>query len=171
MRSVTAGGQPDERIGNESVRSGVLSGGEQLCPQNGYRGNVSKRHFHVLTLALSAVALCGCEGLAVRNASSLLVPTLQHAEVVGIVAGLGTTLAAVPDLITMLKRRSSRGMNPRMAAIIGVSQIIWVYYGLLIESRPVVAWNVLAVAINFLSVAAYLHFTRSEKKSAAVQRH
>jgi uncharacterized protein with PQ loop repeat len=50
-----------------------------------------------------------------------------------------------------------------MAAITGVSQIIWVYYGLLIASRPVVAWNVVAVIINFFSVGAYLHFRRREK--------
>jgi hypothetical protein len=29
-------------------------------------------------------------------------------------------------------------MNPRMAAIMGVFQVLWVYYGLLIVSRPVV---------------------------------
>ena len=36
----------------------------------------------------------------------------------------------------MLRRRSIAGMNPRMAAIMGVFQILWVYYGLLILSRP-----------------------------------
>ena len=54
-------------------------------------------------------------------------------------------------------------MNPRMAAIMGVFQILWVYYGLLIASRPVIAWNVVAVLINFLSVGAYYHFARAEK--------
>lgn len=81
-------------------------------------------------------------------------------------AGFGTTFAAVPDLVVMFRRRSSAGMNPRMAAILGVFQILWVYYGLLIASRPVVAWNVIAVLINFLSVGAYLHFVRKEKRQA-----
>jgi len=49
----------------------------------------------------------------------------------------GTTFAALPDLIAMLRRRSSRGMNPRMASIMGIFQIGWIYYGLLIASRPV----------------------------------
>ncbi len=81
-------------------------------------------------------------------------------------AGLGTTFAAVPDLVAMFRRRSSVGMNPRMAAIMGVFQILWVYYGLLIASRPVIAWNVIAILINFLSVGAYLHFARKEKRRA-----
>jgi MtN3 and saliva related transmembrane protein len=53
-------------------------------------------------------------------------------------------------------------MNPRMATILGVSQILWVYYGLLIASRPVIAWNVVAVLINFLSVGAYIYFVGKE---------
>jgi len=69
----------------------------------------------------------------------------------------------MPDLIAMLRRRSSAGMNPRMAAIMGVFQILWVYYGLLIVSRPVVLWNVIAVLVNSLSVGAYLHFVRKEQ--------
>jgi uncharacterized protein with PQ loop repeat len=86
--------------------------------------------------------------------------------VFGFVAGFGTTFAAVPDLIGMLKRRSSKGINPRMAGIIGVFQIVWIYYGLLITSRPVIAWNMVGVMINFLTVGAYLRFARSESDRA-----
>ena len=50
-----------------------------------------------------------------------------------------------------------------MAGIIGAFQILWVYYGLLIASRPVIAWNVIGVAINLLMVGAYVRFNRSEK--------
>ena len=115
-------------------------------------------------LLLSVIMLCGCEGLAVRDTSSLLIPRFQRSEVLGFVAGFGTTFAAVPDLIAMLKRRSSKGMNPTMAGIMGVFQIVWVYYGLLIASRPVIAWNIVAVVINFLSVGAYVRFARRERK-------
>ena len=50
----------------------------------------------------------------------------------------------------------------------GVFQILWVYYGLLIGSRPVVIWNVIAVLVNFISVAAYFYFVRREKRAVAV---
>ena len=112
---------------------------------------------------LSAIALFGCADLVVRDTASLLIPRFQRSEIVGLLAGFGTTFAALPDLLSMLKRRSSAGMNPRMAAIMGVFQIVWVYYGLLITSRPVIVWNVIAIGINFLSVGAYLHFRRRER--------
>jgi uncharacterized protein with PQ loop repeat len=119
------------------------------------------------TRALILFAICvgmlpGCETLG-HDTSSLLVPRLLKSELIGIVAGFGTTFAAVPDLIAMLRRRSSAGMNPRMAAIMGVFQVLWIHYGLLIQSRPVIGWNALAVLINFVSVAAYFHFARKEE--------
>jgi MtN3 and saliva related transmembrane protein len=114
-------------------------------------------------LMLNAIMLCGCEGLEIHDTASLLAPRFQRSEVLGMVAGFGTTIAAVPDLVKMFKRRSSKGMNPTMAGIMGVFQIVWVYYGLLIASRPVIAWNMVAVVINFLSVGAYLRFARSER--------
>jgi len=113
-------------------------------------------------LALSMLGLSGCADLAIHDTASLLAPRFQRSEIFGFVAGAGTTFAALPDLIGMLRRRSSKGMNPRMAGIMGVFQIGWIYYGLLIASRPVIVWNMIAVVINSLSVAAYFRFARLE---------
>ena len=115
-------------------------------------------------VVLSMISLCGCEDLAVQDTSSLLLPRFQRSEILGIVAGFGTTFAGMPDLIKMFRRRSSQGINPTMAAIMGVFQIVWVYYGLLIASRPVVVWNVIAVIINFMVVRAYFKFARIERE-------
>lgn len=120
-------------------------------------------------LLLSVIVLEGCESLGIHDMASLLVPTLKRSELVGLVAGFGTTVAALPDLLAMLKQRSSTGMNPRMAGIMCVFQVAWVYYGLLILSRPVVIWNMVAIAINSLSVGTYLHFARKERSLARLQ--
>src|SRR5271168_4044426 len=110
--------------------------------------------------------LSGCAELT-RNTKSLLLPDFQRSDIFGFVAGLGTTFAVLPDLIAMLRRRSTEGMNPRMAAIIGCFQILWIYYGILIISRPVVVWNLIGVCINFFTVFAYRHFARKTLNSAA----
>ena len=117
-------------------------------------------------VVLGLLPLYGCQDLVPRDTQSLLIPKLHRSEIFGLVAGFGTTFAAMPDLVAMLRRRSSAGMNPRMTAIMGIFQIVWVYYGLLIASRPVIAWNVIAVLVNSLSVGAYLHFVRKEKGQA-----
>jgi MtN3 and saliva related transmembrane protein len=120
----------------------------------------------LVILSICFIALSGCDELVPHDMTSLLVPRFQRSEIIGFLAGFGTTFAAVPDLVSMLSRRSSAGMNPRMAAIMGVFQILWVYYGLLIASRPVIAWNLIAVLTNSFSVSAYLYFVRKESKES-----
>jgi MtN3 and saliva related transmembrane protein len=124
---------------------------------------VSSTRLLLCCFSFFVIILAGCGELGIQDTESLLLPRFQRSEVVGFVAGLGTTFAALPDLIGMLKRRSSKGMNPRMAAIMGVFQILWVYYGLLILSRPVILWNIIAVVTNFISVAAYFYYARRER--------
>ena len=53
-----------------------------------------------------------------------------------------------------------------MAGIIGTFQILWIYYGLLITSRPVIAWNLIGVVINSVTVWAYFRFARIEADRA-----
>src|ERR1700746_1329711 len=99
-------------------------------------------------LFVSLVTVTGCEELTPHHLELLIRPNTELSEIVGFLAGLGTTFAAAPDLIAMRKRKSSEGINPRMGAIMGAFQTLWIYYGLLISSRPVVIWNVIAVCIN-----------------------
>src|SRR5204862_348336 len=100
-------------------------------------------------LVPSVIALSGCGDLAVQDPRSLLLPAFTRSEVVGFVAGFGTTFAALPDLLGILKRRSSAGMNPRMAAIMCVFQVLWIWYGLLIGAELIVHQRLRFVASQF----------------------
>jgi uncharacterized protein with PQ loop repeat len=107
--------------------------------------------------------LGGCNMLGIQDTASLFSPHFMRSEVIGFLAGLGTTFAGLPDLIAMIRRRSTAGMNPTMAGIMGLFQIVWIYYGLLIVSRPVILWNTIAVLVNFSIVGIYLHLARGER--------
>lgn len=50
-----------------------------------------------------------------------------------------------------------------MAGILAVFQVVWIYYGVLIGSRPLVVWNVIAVVVNVLTVTTYFGIARREK--------
>ncbi|HEX6944189.1 MAG TPA: SemiSWEET family transporter [Gemmatimonadaceae bacterium] len=93
----------------------------------------------------------------------MIASDLQRSEIVGLVAGFGTTFAALPDLVRMLRHRSIRGVSPIMATILAVFQVVWIYYGFLIDSRPLVLWNMVAIVINSTTVGVYLRFARLEK--------
>ena len=64
-------------------------------------------------LLLSRILLTACQHLVI-DADRIVRSDTDLPEIVGIIAGFGTTLAAFPDLLAMLKRRSSlaaRGVN------------------------------------------------------------
>jgi len=121
----------------------------------------------VAAVFFGLMMLTGCRQLGV-DTEKLFRPG-EVSEIVGFLAGFGTTFAAVPDLLAMLRRRSSEGMNPRMGAIMGAFQILWIYYGFLIASRPVILWNVIAVLINFITVGAYAYYLRREREKAGTR--
>jgi len=120
----------------------------------------------LVVLCLSLVYLTRWQHLVI-DTERLFRPRTELPEIVGFLAGFGTTFAAFPDLLAMLRRRSSEGMNPRMGTIMGAFQILWIYYGVLIALRPVIVWNVIAVLINFLTIGAYAYFFRKEKDAPA----
>lgn len=84
------------------------------------REDPMKRFRHVAfgLLCLNLAVLCGCDDLVPRDTASLLLPSLHRSELIGLLAGFGTTFAALPDLVLMFKRRPAAGMNPRMATIL-----------------------------------------------------
>ena len=84
-------------------------------------------------------------------------------ELIGLIAGFGTTFASLPDLVVMLKKRSRQGINPRMAAITGIFQCLWLVYGLLIQAPAVIFWNMISIVTNATTVSAYLYFAKIEK--------
>jgi MtN3 and saliva related transmembrane protein len=111
--------------------------------------------------------------MSVAVASPILASDRAHddqnpliAETIGLVAGLGTTFAAFPDLLAMLKNRSTKGMNPRMATIMGSFQTLWLIYGFMIDAPAVIIWNAIAVVINGTTVGAYYHFAQLQRKAA-----
>ena len=117
----------------------------------------------ILACFLMPVAtLSGCD--LPQDTRSLFLTGFQRSEIFGFLAGFGTTFAAVPDLIAMLRRRTSAGMNHRLVTIMIVFQTFWIYYGLLIVSRPIVAWNTVAVLVNIVTICAYRHYASKEKR-------
>ena len=77
-------------------------------------------------------------------------------EVVGLVGATFTTLAFVPQVVKIWKNRSSNGVSLSMYVCMLVGIIIWLAYGILINSIAVIAANILSgilqVVIIFLTL-------------------
>jgi hypothetical protein len=113
----------------------------------------------LVALIVCLIPIAGCQDLVIEGQAVLARRSIRDSRLPG------TTFAAVPDLLAMLRRKSSEGMNPRMGAIMGAFQVLWVYYGLLIGSRLVILWNVIAVLINLGTVGAFAYYLHREREA------
>jgi len=83
----------------------------------------------------------------------------------GVAAALCTTLAFVPQLLTM-RRRGSTDLSATMLAMILVGQALWLAYGVMIGAMPVIAAN----AASLMLVSAVAFRKAAARRAGGVRR-
>ena len=78
-------------------------------------------------------------------------PTLP-VDAIGFGAAVLTTLCWAPQVIHILKTRDTRAISLATQSALAAGIVLWLVYGLLIGSFPIIAAN----AVTFLLVAAVL---------------
>jgi MtN3 and saliva related transmembrane protein len=73
-------------------------------------------------------------------------------EVVGLVGATFTTLAFVPQVVKIWKNRNSSGVSLSMYVCMLVGIIIWLTYGILINSIAIIAANILSGILQVLII-------------------
>jgi MtN3 and saliva related transmembrane protein len=71
-------------------------------------------------------------------------------SVIGFLAGLLTTGANVPQVIKTYKNKSADDLSLRMVSSLAVGLALWIVYGFLTKSAPLIAAN----AAGFILVTA-----------------
>ncbi len=77
-------------------------------------------------------------------------------ELIGFGAAILTTTAYIPQFLKVWKSRSARDISRRMYIMLCTGVLLWLVYGLLLDSLPIILANgvtlVLTLAILFLKV-------------------
>ncbi|MGE7418363.1 SemiSWEET family sugar transporter [Methylobacterium tarhaniae] len=84
----------------------------------------------------------------------------------GIVAGLCTTGSFVPQVVKAWRDGDTRAISTRMYVIISVAFVLWLGYGLVISSWPIVIFNVLNLGLSGVILFLKLKDTPRRRKEA-----
>ncbi|WP_348269779.1 SemiSWEET transporter [Edaphobacter paludis] len=88
-------------------------------------------------------------------------------DLIGYVAATCTTLSFLPQLVRVLRLRSAREISLGMFLIFSIGTALWLTYGLLSHSRPVVAANAVTFVLSMSILVLKLRFDRNVLKEVS----
>ena len=89
---------------------------------------------------------------------------MQMFDLLGYAAGLFTTAANVPQVVTTYKKRSGEGLSFRMLLVLAIGLALWVGYGLASNSKPLVIFNSIGLLLVLSLIGMKLRFDRRPTK-------
>ena len=75
-------------------------------------------------------------------------------ETLGYVAGFLTTVAFVPQVLQVYRTKSARDVSLGMFALFSTGVVLWLVYGIWIESTPVIWTNAVTLVLALAVLAA-----------------
>ncbi len=70
---------------------------------------------------------------------------MNYVNIIGFIAGTLTTIAFVPQVIKIWKTKSAKDISLGMFVILCTGIILWIVYGILVKSLPVVVANAMSL--------------------------
>lgn len=86
------------------------------------------------------------------------------ADAIGIVAGVLTTLAFVPQVIRVWRTRSARDLSLASFAIFTAGVALWLLYGVAIDALPVIVANAATLVLAAAILVMKLAFDRPKRR-------
>jgi MtN3 and saliva related transmembrane protein len=92
------------------------------------------------------------------------VTNLDFVSVVGFLAGVLTTAANVPQVWKTYRDKSAEGLSFRMLLSLCVGLALWMTYGFLTDSLPLILTNAIGTVLIFCLILMKWKFDRSPTK-------
>ncbi|MFH1439553.1 MAG: SemiSWEET transporter [Candidatus Woesearchaeota archaeon] len=73
---------------------------------------------------------------------------IDYITIIGFVAATATTTAFVPQAFHTLKTRSTKDINLSMYIIFCIGVFLWLVYGILLNSWPIIIANILTLILG-----------------------
>ena len=80
---------------------------------------------------------------------------MSPAEYLGIIAGIFTTFAVIPQIIRVYKLKSAHEISLIFTSSLLLGIIIWLVYGIMLDLVPIIIWNSIGIVLN-----SWLLFTK-----------
>ncbi|MCC7040721.1 MAG: SemiSWEET family sugar transporter [Burkholderiales bacterium] len=87
----------------------------------------------------------------------------MEADPLGVVAGVLTTIAFIPQVLRIRRTRSAHDVSWLLFGILALASTLWLWYGVRLHSLPLIATNVVTLALQLWIVALKWRYGRAER--------
>ena len=81
-------------------------------------------------------------------------------NILGLIAGALTSIAALPQLSKVLKTKNTKDLSAMMLVILISGLSLWVWYGFINDELPIILSNAFAVLLNMILLFCKLTFKK-----------
>jgi len=76
----------------------------------------------------------------------------MNKEILGIIAGIFTSVSLIPQLVKIIKEKKAENISYFMLAILMAGLIGWIWYGILKKDFPIISTNCFSFLVNVLMI-------------------
>jgi MtN3 and saliva related transmembrane protein len=87
---------------------------------------------------------------------------MQFIEVLGLIAGVCTSAASIPQIVTTIQKKKATDVSPLMFVVLLAGNVLWLYYGIEKSDLPIILTNILSVILDIVMLV--LRFKYNRKK-------
>lgn len=85
---------------------------------------------------------------------------LNYIQLLGMLAGILTTVAFLPQVIKTWKSRSAKDLSLGMFSIFCLGVLLWLIYGFLVDDLPIILANLVTFVLAMTLLVFKLSFKR-----------
>jgi MtN3 and saliva related transmembrane protein len=85
---------------------------------------------------------------------------LASSEILGLVAGVFTTFAVIPQIMRVYKLKSAREISFIFTSAMLMGVVIWLIYGIVLGLVPLIIWNSIGAVLNSCLLLAKFRYGR-----------
>ena len=87
---------------------------------------------------------------------------MQAVEIIGTLAGIFTTIAAIPQILKAWKSKEVDDVSPLMFCILILGVFLWTVYGVIKMDYPIILTNGISVILNVTMFSLILKYRKSK---------
>jgi len=87
---------------------------------------------------------------------------MEFIEILGLAAGVCTSAASIPQIVTTIQKQKAEQVSPLMFAVLLTGNALWVYYGFAKSDIPILATNIVSVILDIVMLVLRFRYKHNK---------